>query len=86
MDVKGLRDRIAGKEVMLEVKYDDFEMETTGIVEELKEIEQGIKVILANKTTVYTSYDYLIEDEDTIFFMERISDNQEAILALLKVL
>lgn len=86
MDIKDLKSRVVTKEIMLEVKYDDFELNTVGIVKDLNECEEGIKIFLENKTSVYTTYDYLIEDEDTIFFMERISDNQELILAILKIL
>jgi hypothetical protein len=86
MDIKDLKGRIVEKEIMLEVKYDDFELNTVGIVKDINEFEEGIKIFLENKTSVYTTFDYLIEDEDTIFFMERISDNQELILAMLKIL
>jgi hypothetical protein len=86
MDIKDLKGRIVEKEIMLEVKYDDFELNTVGIVKNINEFEEGIKIFLENKTSVYTTFDYLIEDEDTIFFMERISDNQELILAMLKIL
>lgn len=85
MDVKDLKSKIVDKEIMLEVRYDDFELETRGIVEEVEKAESGIKIILRNNTTVYTSYDYIIEDEEALFFMERISDSQELILALLKI-
>jgi|GEM_PF-5901070 len=85
MDVKDLKSKIVDKEIMLEVRYDDFELETRGIVEEVEKAENGIKIILRNNTTVYTSYDYIIEDEEALFFMERISDSQELILALLKI-
>lgn len=86
MDIKDLKSRVITKEIMLEVKYDDFELNTVGIVKDLNEFEEGIKIFLENETSVYTTFDYLIEDEDTIFFMERISDNQELILAMLKIL
>lgn len=86
MDVKDLKSKIVEKEIMLEVRYDDFELETRGIVEDVEKVESGIKIILRNNTTVYTSYDYIIEDEEALFFMERISDSQELILALLKII
>lgn len=86
MDIKDLESRLVNKEIMLEVKYDDFELNTVGIVKEINEFEEGVKIFLENNTSVYTGFDYVIEDEDTIFFMERISDNQELILAMLKIL
>lgn len=86
MDIKDLKVRIIDKEVVLEVRYEDFELETRGIVEDLEKVDNGIKITLKNNTKVFTSYEYIIEDEEALFFMERISDSQELILALLKII
>ncbi len=86
MDVKSLESKLVGKSISLEVRYDDFELETVGEMESIVELEEGIKFTLKNNTSVFTIYDYVIEDEDTFFFMERISDNQELILAMIKLI
>ncbi len=85
MDVKSLESKLIGRKISLEVRYDDFELETMGELESVIELDEGIKFTLKNNTSVFTNYDYVIEDEDTFFFMERISDNQELILAMIKL-
>ena len=86
MKLKELKDKIIGKEVFIEVRYDDFEMETVGVATDVYEVEEGLKVELNNKTKVFTIYDYILEDEDTLFFLQRLDDTQEIILALIKII
>lgn len=86
MKLKELKEKINGKEVLIEIRYDDFEMETTGVITDVYEVEDGAKIELDNKTKVFTTYDYILEDEDTVFFLQRLDDTQEIILALVKIL
>ena len=86
MKLKELKDKILGKEVFVEIRYDDFEMETIGKVSDVYEVEEAAKLELDNKTKIFTTFDYLLEDEDTIFFLQRLDDSQEIILALVKIL
>ena len=86
MKLKELKDKILGKEVLVEIRYDDFEMETIGKITDVYEVEEGAKLELDNKTKIFTTFDYILEDEDTVFFLQRLDDTQEIILALVKIL
>ena len=86
MEIKELKEKITGKNVYVEVRYDDFEMESTGKIVDIYPEETGIKLELDNKTKLFTTYAYILEDEDTIFFLQRLDDTQEIILALVKIL
>ena len=86
MELKELKDKILGKNVMIEIRYDDFEMETIGVVSDVFAVEDGAKIELNNQTKIFTTYDYILEDEDTVFFLQRLDDTQEIILALVKIL
>lgn len=86
MKLKELKDKILEKEVLVEIRYDDFEMETIGKITDVYEVEEGAKLELDNKTKIFTTFDYILEDEDTVFFLQRLDDTQEIILALVKIL
>lgn len=86
MELKELKDKVIGKEVMVEIRYDDFEMETIGKITDVYAVEGGAKIELDNKTKFFTTYDYILEDDDTVFFIQRLDDSHEIILALMKIL
>lgn len=86
MELKELKSKILGKNVAIEIRYDDFELETEGEITDVYGEDDGAKLELGNKTKIFTTYDYILEDEDTIFFLQRLDDTQEIILALVKIL